>query len=263
MAHLMDLSGRHALVCGASRGIGRAAALAIAELGAEVTVLARSRAALEEVVDEALRRGAPAARPLVADLDDRAGLGAALDGLIEAEGPVHVAVHNTGGPKGGALVDAPAEALLAAFQRHVLTAHAIMQRTLPGMRAAGFGRFLNVLSTSVREPIDNLGVSNTIRGAMASWAKSLSRELPPGVTVNNVLPGFTDTTRLGELAQAAATRTGRTADEVRAAWVSTVPEGRLGEPEELGAVLAFLASPASSYVRGVCLAVDGGRLRSI
>src|SRR5690606_36944419 len=133
----------------------------------------------------------------------------------------------------------------------------------PGMREAGYGRIVNVLSTSVREPIDNLGVSNTIRAAVAGWAKTLSRELPPGVTINNILPGYTDTERLATLASSAGERTGRTADEDRQGWIATVPEGRLGLPEELAAAVAFLASPAAAYVRGVSLPVDGGRLRSI
>lgn len=145
----------------------------------------------------------------------------------------------------------------------MLAPHLLVGLLLPGMRAAGYGRILNVLSTSVREPIPNLGVSNTIRGAVASWAKTLSMELPPGVTINNVLPGYTDTERLGELGAAISARTGKSGEQVRADWVATIPEGRLAEPEELGAVLAFLASPEASYIRGVSLPVDGGRLKSI
>lgn len=254
---------RHALVCGASKGIGRASALAMAAQGASLTLLARSRGQLEAVADEALARGAAAARVIVADLDDHEALQALLREHLAAHGPIHVLVNNTGGPPGGPLLEATPEAFEVAFRRHVIAAHLLVRLTLPGMREAGYGRIINVLSTSVREPIDNLGVSNTIRAAVAGWAKTLSRELPPGVTINNVLPGYTDTERLGTLAEAAGQRTGRTADEVRQAWLATVPEGRLGRPEELGAVVAFLASPAAAYVRGVSLPVDGGRLRSI
>lgn len=263
MSNVMDLTGRHALVCGASKGIGRAASLALAELGAGLTLLARSRAQLEAVAAEARTRGAPVARVLVADLDDREGFTRQVREHLTDHGPAHIVVHNTGGPPGGLLVDASPEALLAAFNRHVLTAQVLLQLTLPGMREAGYGRYLNVLSTSVREPIDNLGVSNTIRAAMAGWAKTLSRELPPGVTINNVLPGYTDTQRLSSLAEAVGQRTQRTAEEVLEAWSASVPEGRLGRPEELGAVIAFLASPAAAYIRGASLPVDGGRLRSI
>lgn len=131
------------------------------------------------------------------------------------------------------------------------------------MREAGFGRIVNVISISVREPLSGLGVSNTIRGAMAAWAKTLARELPPTITVNSVLPGYTATERLHSLARSAAERSGRTPEEVEAEWARSVPEGRLGAPEELGAAIAFLASPAASYVRGVSLPVDGGRLGGI
>ena len=263
MPSVMDLTGRHVLVCGASRGIGRAAALAIAELGAEVTVLARSTEALTRLIPELLQRGAAAARALPADLDDRAGLMAALAGLLAEHGSIHVVINNTGGPPGGPLVEATPDALLHAFSRHVISAQLIMQQVLPGMREAEFGRFIQVLSTSVREPIDNLGVSNITRGAMASWAKTLSRELPPGVTINNILPGFTATRRLDELSRAIASRAGITPEDVYTNWLSGVPEQRLAAPEELGAVIAFLASPASSFIRGISLPVDGGRLHSI
>jgi 3-oxoacyl-[acyl-carrier protein] reductase len=131
------------------------------------------------------------------------------------------------------------------------------------MQQAGYGRIINVLSTSVREPIDLLGVSNTIRAAMAGWAKSLSRELPPGITINNVLPGFTATERLASLAHSASQRRGIPREAIEAEWRDLTPEKRLGRPEEIAAVIAFLASPAASFVRGVSLAADGGRMRSI
>ena len=260
---MADLRGRHALVCGASKGIGRATALALAELGASLTVLARSEESLAALVPELLDSGATAGRPLVADLDDLDGLRAAVDGLLAQHGPIQVLINNTGGPPGGPLTDATVAALQHAFSRHVLASHTLVQRCLPGMAQSGYGRIINVLSTSVREPIPNLGVSNTIRGAMASWAKSLSRELPPGVTINNILPGYTATDRLASLAEAVGQRSGRTREQVEEFWRTQVPEGRLGRPEEIAKAIAFLASPAASYVRGVSLAVDGGRLRSI
>jgi 3-oxoacyl-[acyl-carrier protein] reductase len=253
---------RRALVCGASAGIGRATALRLAADGHAVLALARRRAELESLLPELQAAGAPDARAVVADLDDRAGLGAALDGAL-ADGPIHVVINNTGGPPGGPLLDATPDAILAAVSRHLLAAHLVAQRVLPGMRAAGFGRFVQVLSTSVREPIDNLGVSNLTRAAVASWAKTLSRELPPGVTINNVLPGFTRTDRLDALADATGARTGTGADAVRAAWVAQIPEGRLGAADEIAAVIAFLCSESASYVRGATIPVDGGRLRSI
>ena len=257
-----SLTGRHALVCGASSGIGRAAALALAGLGAEITALARRKDRLDSLVAE-LREAGVTARAVEADLDDRAALGGIIDTLLTEVGPVHVLLNNTGGPPGGPLLDATPEAFEVAFGRHLLASHILVGKVLPGMAEAGFGRIVNVISTSVREPIPNLGVSNTIRGAVASWSKTLSGELPPGVTINNVLPGFTDTDRLGQLADGVAARQGTSADTVRENWRAMIPEGRLARPEELGDVIAFLASPAASYVRGVSLAVDGGRLKSI
>ncbi|MFH1463351.1 MAG: SDR family oxidoreductase, partial [Pseudomonadota bacterium] len=216
-----------------------------------------------EVVAEARAAGAPDARALVADLDDRAALAAAVDALLARHGPVTVLVNNTGGPAPGPLLEAEEVSFLAAFGRHVLASHLLVRRLLPGMRAHGYGRIINVISLSVREPLPMLGVSNTIRGAMASWAKTLAMELPPGVTVNNVLPGYTATERLAALGQATAARQGTTVEEIERAWCAAIPEGRLGQPAELGAVVAFLASPAAAYVRGVSIPVDGGRLHGL
>lgn len=254
---------RHALVCGASSGIGRGAALALAARGADVTVLARSRDKLSALVPELERAGAAGARYVVADHHDRPGLAAAVETLVAEHGPVHVLVNNSGGPPPGPILEATEDDFLAAFGQHLLANHLLVRLTLPGMRAAGWGRIVNVISASVREPLANLGVSNTIRGAVASWAKTLSRELPPGVTVNNVLPGLAATDRLSSLIETLAARSGRAAGELRAEWQAGVPEGRIGRVEELGRVIAFLASDDASYVRGVSLPVDGGRLHGI
>lgn len=254
----LDLAGKRAVVCGASAGLGRAIALALAGLGAEVIVLARSRERLAPLVSKLRSAGAPSARFIVADLDD-------LDAFAERvrDIDVQIVVNNSGGPEPGVLMREEPQKLASAFTRHVLGAHVLMQAALPAMRRANYGRFINVLSTSVREPLEGLGVSNTIRGAMASWAKTLSHELPPGISINNVLPGFHATERLEELKQATAAREGISPEEVEREWLGRVPERRIGDPAELAHVVAFLCSPAASYMRGASIPVDGGRLRSI
>jgi 3-oxoacyl-[acyl-carrier protein] reductase len=259
----LDLTGRHALVCGASEGIGRATAIELALLGADVTVLARRQAALDAVVAALPRSGRQAHRSLAGDMGDREALGAAVSALV-AQAPVHILVNNTGGPPGGAVFDADADAFLDAFGKHVLANQLLAQAVVPGMRAAGWGRIVNVVSTSVYEPIAGLGVSNTTRGAVASWAKTLSRELAPhGITVNNVLPGYTETGRIDQIVRDRVAATGQSEVAVRDAMRANVPAGRLAKPEETAGVIAFLCSPAAGYVTGVSLAVDGGRMASI
>jgi 3-oxoacyl-[acyl-carrier protein] reductase len=259
----LDLTGRHALVCGASQGIGQAAAVELAALGATLTVLARSPqklAALRPILHKA---GARETHMLVADLEDRAGLKTAVAGHLEKAGPIHILLNNTGGPPSGPLLEAKEEDFLKPYGRHLLASHLLAQLLVPGMKEAGYGRIVNVLSSSVREPIVGLGVSNTIRAAMASWAKTLSRELPPGITVNSILPGYVDTERLKHLETEMGLRTGKGSAAVRQGWIDATPEGRLGKPSEIGSAIAFLCSPAASFIRGVVLPVDGGRLFSI
>ena len=216
----LDLSGKHALVCGASQGIGRAAAIALAELGADVTVLARSRAALEAVVAALPRSGAQTHAWINVDMNDAPTLRARVEAAATAR-PITILVNNTGGPAGGPAHGADAAAYLAAFQQHLLANHALVQAVLPGMQGAQWGRVVNVISTSVKEPIRGLGVSNTIRGAVAAWSKTLAGELGPyGITVNNVLPGYTTTQRLEGLADSVASRTGKDIETVRAGWAA-------------------------------------------
>lgn len=260
----LNLAGRHALVCGASEGIGRAAAQELALLGASVSVLARTASKLEQVA-----AGLPKLAPgqlhgfIVADVADTEALRAQVQALA-GQRPVHILVNNSGGPPGGRAVDAAADAYLDAFQRHLLANHALVGTVLPGMQAAGWGRIINVISTSVYEPIPNLGVSNTIRGAVASWAKTLSRELAAeGITVNNVLPGYTRTRRLAQILADRSAASGRSEADVAGAMLATVPAARFADAEEIGSVIAFLCTPAAAYVNGQSLAVDGGRMQSI
>lgn len=259
----LNLSGKHALVCGASEGIGRATAHELALLGADVTVLSRNAGKLQAVVDALPRSGTQRHGLLAADVADTDGLRTAVQALAN-ERPVHVLVNNTAGPPGGAAHAAAEDAFVDTFRKHLLANHALVQSLLPGMRAAGWGRIVNVISTSVYEPIPNLGVSNTIRGAVASWAKTLSRELGgEGITVNNVLPGYTRTGRLDQILHDRAAASGKSQDDVAAGMRQTVPAGRFAQPEEIAAAIAFLASPAAGYINGVSLAVDGGRMQSI
>ena len=260
----LDLSGRHALVCGGSEGIGLAAATGLARLGADVTVLARRAERLADVaatlpvVREGQRHGFVAS-----DAGDAPALRAAVSALAAAR-PVHVLVNNTAGPPGGPAHAADPEAYVAVFRQHLVAGQVLVQALLPGMKAAGWGRIVNVISTSVKEPIANLGVSNTIRGAVASWAKTLATELGPhGITVNNVLPGYTRTQRLQQILAERAAATGKSEAAIAEAMLATVPAARFAEPEEVAAAIAFLASPAAAYVNGVNLPVDGGRTRSL
>ena len=258
-----ELTGRHALVTGASAGIGRATALELASQGCSVAVLARSASKLEGLIPDLRLAGAPEAWALAADLEDRDSLRAAVSAHLAGTGPIHILVNNAGGPPGGPILDAEEADFLKAFGRLLLAPHLLVKLLLPGMKAASYGRVINVVSTSVREPLPNLGVSNTVRGATAAWAKTLAKELPPGITINNVLPGATATERLEKLELANAERTGRTREQVRADLVKTIPEGRVAEAQEIAALIAFLASPAAAYLRGQSIAADGGRLNAI
>ncbi|HZX80244.1 MAG TPA: SDR family oxidoreductase [Lysobacter sp.] len=259
----LDLTGRHALVCGASEGIGRAAAQELAAMGADVTVLARRADALQDVVAALPVRGVQAHGWLAADVSRLDALDAQVRGLVTGK-PVHVLVNNTAGPPGGPAHAAGLDAYRDAFARHLLANQVLVQAVVGGMQAAAWGRIVNVVSTSVREPIANLGVSNTVRGAVAGWAKTISRELAAhGITVNNVLPGYTKTARLVQILADRAKAGGQTEDDVADAMLRTVPAGRFAEPGEVAAAIAFLCSPAAAYVNGVSLAVDGGRMQSI
>lgn len=256
----LDLNGHRALVCGSSEGIGRATAMELAAMGARVTLVARSEDRLR-VVLEAL----PGADHdyVAVDFDDTASLEKQIAETFSSRGYT-ILVNNAGGPPGGPITQASADDFFAAFRRHLVANQLLAQGLLPGMRERKFGRVINVVSTSVYEPIPGLGVSNTVRAAVAGWAKTLAREVASdGITVNNVLPGYTNTARLEKLFAAKAEKSGQMPDVVSKAALEQVPVRRFAEPEETAAAIAFLASPAAAYITGVSLPVDGGRLHAI
>jgi 3-oxoacyl-[acyl-carrier protein] reductase len=257
----IDLTGKRAIVCGASKGIGRATAVELASLGAQVTLIARRRDALEAVLHSLPGSGH---HLLTADFADPEKLRGAVEPHIAQHGPFHILVNNTGGPPAGPIAAATLTQFTAAFSQHLLCNHVMAMAVLPGMKAEGYGRIINVISTSVKAPIPGIGVSNTVRAAVANWAKTLSLEVAAfGVTVNNVLPGATETDRLAEIFEARADKQSKPLDEVIAHEKSAVPAGRFAAPEELAAAIAFLASPAAAYITGINLPVDGGRTPSL
>lgn len=261
---MLPLEGRRALVCGSTQGIGRASAVAIAAAGAQVVLLARNAEQLRAVRDALPCPGRAAHEFLTADFADAAAVRSAVSGYLAQHAPLHILVNNTGGPPAGPVLDATDEAFRAAFGMHLLCNHALVQLLVPGMRAEQYGRIVNIISTSVREPIKGLGVSNTIRAAVAGWAKTLSKEVGPyGITVNNVLPGYTRTARLGSLIAGRARAASTSESSIEQAMMADIPLGRFAGAEEIAAVVAFLASPGASYLTGVSLPVDGGRLASI
>jgi 3-oxoacyl-[acyl-carrier protein] reductase len=258
----LQLSNRHALVCGATQGIGLAAAQALASLGVRCTLVARNESKLKEAVASLPAQGQQHGY-LVADFSKPEALREVVAHFFENE-TAHILVNNTGGPPAGPVTEATTEAFLAAFNQHLICNHILTTLALPGMKAAGWGRVVNVISTSVKIPLKNLGVSNTIRGAVASWAKTMSNEVARfGITVNNVLPGATATARLEGIIANKVAKTGADKEEVSAEMLEEIPARRFGRPEETGAVIAFLCSEAAGYVNGTSIPVDGGRTGSI
>ncbi|MCK6477218.1 MAG: SDR family oxidoreductase [Phycisphaerales bacterium] len=260
----LSLVGKRALVCGSTAGIGKAAAIELARLGADVIVAARDAQKSTLTATQLPSTGSQVHAALVLDTTDPASVSAAAAQISADQRPIHILVNNTGGPPGGTMLDATEEQLAAAFQSLLVAAHTLTRAVVPGMKREKYGRIINVASTSVKAPIPNLGLSNAVRAGVANWAKTLSLELAPfGITVNNVLPGYTDTERLTQLFSGRAAKSGKSLDQVLTDVVATIPAGRLGRAEEVGSAIAFLATPAAAYINGINLPVDGGRLGTL
>lgn len=261
----LDLHGRRALVCGASRGIGRAIAMELATNGASVVVLARSSDQLEAVRTQLpLVHENQSHNAIAVDATDEVALITAVNNDVDKHGSIHILVNNTAGPTAGRLVDSTVDSLLQAFHAHVLTAQRLIKILAPGMEHAMYGRVVNIVSTSVKQPIDGLGVSNTIRGAMASWSKTLAGELAQQhITVNNVLPGATETERLEAIITRQASVRQAAYEDVRQHMLAEIPMGRFAQPSEIANAVVFLASPAAAYITGTSILVDGGRTRAL
>lgn len=261
----MDISlvSKKAFIGGASQGIGFSTALELAGLGATCILVARNPASLNAALARLPRPNDQAHRCLVADYDFPDQVLAAAHTAL-ADGPVHILINNSGGPAAGPISAASSSSFTNAFQQHLINNHQLVQAFLPGMKSAGYGRVINVVSTSVRIPLPNLGVSNTIRAAVASWSKSMSNELGQfNITFNNVLPGLTDTARLQRLIQSIAQQQNCSPEEVRQGMIDSVPMKRFGLAEETAQLIAFLASPAAAYINGTSIPVDGGRTGTV
>lgn len=258
----ISLTGKRALVCGSTQGIGLAIAKELASLGAACTLIARNEekllTAIKDLPNQTLDHSI-----LVADFSNHTDVAAVVGAFLQTQ-PVDILINNSGGPAAGPIADAEANSFLMAFEQHLLCNHVLTQLVSEGMKARQFGRIINVISTSVKIPLKGLGVSNTIRGAVASWAKTMANELAPfGITVNNILPGATATQRLSSIIENKAAKLNSDQATVSDEMIAEIPMKRFGDPSEIAAVAAFLATPAASYLTGTSIPVDGGRTGTI
>ncbi|MBP9151272.1 MAG: SDR family oxidoreductase [Flavobacteriales bacterium] len=260
----IDLKGKRALVCGSTAGIGKAVALQLAEAGASVTLLARNEEKLKSVLAELDSNQGQHHGYLVADFSKPEALKIVVNNHMKSAKAYHILLNNTGGPAGGKAVDADLNEFEAAFRSHLMCNHILVQALVEGMKAEKYGRIINIISTSVKIPLNGLGVSNTIRGAVASWSKTLANELGAfGITVNNVLPGATETERLSSIITNKSSKMRMSEADVSAHMKAEVPAGRFAQPWEIAAAATFLASPLAGYINGINVPVDGGRTGSL
>ncbi len=260
----LNFTNKTAVVCGSTQGIGKATALELAQNGANVILVARNEEKLIATVNELDTTNGQKHSYISADFSNPSELATKLDAYVAAGGDCHILLNNTGGPKGGPILDAAIEEFQNTFTQHLICNHILVQKLVPLMKKNGYGRIINVISTSVKQPLPNLGVSNTIRGAVGNWSKTLATELAPfNITVNNVLPGATNTIRLQGIAEAKSAKTNESVEDIFKEMASESPMGRIAEPEEVANAIVFLASPAASYINGINVPVDGGRTKSL
>ena len=256
---IIDLKDKNALVCGSTDGIGKAIAVELATAGANVTLFARNLQKLNESIQDLDTSKGQKHNLMVADFFDNSEVLKEINNYIDKGNTIHILINNTGGPAHGAAIDSEPELFLNGFKAHIVNNQNITRAVVPGMKDFGFGRIINIISISVKTPIPGLGVSNTIRGAVASWAKTLSNELGPfGITVNNLLPGYTKTGRLDDLFSKKAEEAGISPDEYEIQAAEKIPVRRMALPKEMGYAATFLASDQASYINGINLPVDGG-----
>jgi 3-oxoacyl-[acyl-carrier protein] reductase len=260
----IDLSNKTAIVCGSSQGIGKATAIEFATNHANVVLIARDEDKLKMVLKELPQSNKQHHQYIVADFSNPDDLATQLKKYLSNDGNCHILVNNTGGPKGGPIIDASIDEFYNTFTQHLICNHILVQHLSPMMKKNNYGRIINIISTSVKQPLPNLGVSNTIRGAVANWSKTLATELAPfNITVNNVLPGATDTIRLKGIAEAKSEKTKQSVDSIFEEMAKESPMGRIAQAEEVANAIMFLASPAASYINGINVPVDGGRTKSL
>ena len=256
----LNLKDKQALVCGSTQGIGKAVAMELALMECNVTLVARDETALQQTVKELTNNGKQKHDYICADFNFPDKLKEQVEKYCKEKGTVHILVNNTGGPQAGPIVSAEVDEFIKTFNAHLICNHILAQACLEGMKNANYGRIINIISTSVKQPLKNLGVSNTIRAAVANWAKTLAGEVARfGITVNNVLPGATNTERLKQIINDKSTKTKKSVDDIAKEMMSEIPAGRFGDAAEVANAVAFLASPAAAYITGINLPVDGGR----
>jgi len=260
----LDLTNKTALVCGASQGLGFACATELALIGANIIAVSRNEDRLQSAIKNLDTSKGQQHNFLAMDLSNPGEVKQTVNTFLSKGNTIHILINNAGGPPSAPIIETDAAEIEKAFRTHVISSHILAQLLVPGMKAAGFGRIVNITSASVKEPINGLGISNLVRAAVANWAKTLANEISSfGITINNVLPGYTNTDRLDYLFSKQATAQGTDKEDIYKKMAATIPVGRLGEPAEFGAAVAFLCSPAAAYINGINLPVDGGRMHSL